>query len=217
MTEEEQIEAIKSWWKKHGNTVSTVILIVVMCFAGFRYWQWNKQKVDFQASNLYEQMLSAYTNQDKKAIVSRANKLVQNHSGTVYGDTAHLTLAKVAAEKKLYDKAATHLNAVIKDDTHSALTQVAKIRLARVLLAKKEYQSALSAIDQVSDDSYISLVKELRGDIFTAMGDFNKAKLAYEEALTSSRKQKMGNLFLEMKTNDVARLQMSEQSNIKTA
>ena len=217
MTEEEQIEAIKGWWKKHGNTVSTVILILVMCFAGFRYWQWHKQKVGFQASNLYEQMLSAYTNQDNKAIVSRANILVQNHNGTVYGDAAHLTLAKVAAEKKLYDKAVNHLNAVIKDDKDSALTQIAKIRLARVLLAKKQYQSALSAIDKISNSSYMSLVKELRGDIYTAMGDFNKAKLAYEEALTSSRKQKMGNLFLEMKTNDVARQQVSEQSSIKTA
>lgn len=216
MTEEEQIEQIKRWWNKHGNTISTIILVAVVCFAGFRYWQWHKQKVALQASILYEQMLIAYTNQDNTAIASRANKLVQNHRGTVYADAAHLTLAKIAAEKKAYDKAAIHLKDVINSDTNSALTQVAKLRLARVLLAKKQYQPALTAINDVSNNSYLSLVNELRGDIYTAMGDFDKAKLAYKEALSSTRKQKMGNLFLEMKSNDVARLQMSGKTNIQT-
>lgn len=217
ITEEEQIEQIKKWWNKHGNTISTVILVVVVCFAGVRYWQWHKQKVAVQASTLYEQMLVAYTNQDNKSLVSRANKLVQNHQGTVYGDAAHLTLAKVATEKKAYDKASSHLLTVVNNDNNSALTQIAKLRLARIFLMKKQYQPALSAIDKLSNDSYISLVNELRGDIYTAMGEFDKAKLAYEEALSTTRKQKVGNLFLEMKTNDVARQQMSEQSSIRTA
>ncbi len=217
MTDEEQIEAIKKWWNKYGNTISTVILVLVVGFAGFRYWQWHKQQVALQASGTYEQMMAAYANEENKAIMSRANKLVQNSSGTIYGDTAHLTLAKMAAEKKAYAKAIPHLNEVIKNDSSSALTQIAKLRLARILLAQKEYQSALETIDKLSNESYISMVKELRGDIYLAKGDFGKAKIAYGEALSTARKQKMGNLFLEMKTNDIARLQMSVQSGIKTA
>ena len=216
MTEEEQIEQIKKWWNKHGNTISTIILIAVVCFAGYRYWQWHNQKVATQASTLYEQMIVAYTNQDNKVIASRANKLVQNHQGTVYSDAAHLTLAKIAAEKKAYKESISHLKTVVTNDSNSALTQVAKLRLSRILLAQKEYQPALTAIETISNDSYQSLVNELRGDIYTAMGDFSKAKLAYNEAVSTTRKQKVGNLFLEMKTNDVARQQMSEQSNIKT-
>ncbi|WP_367605506.1 YfgM family protein [Legionella sp. W05-934-2] len=216
VTEEEQIEQIKKWWSKHGNTISTIVLILVVCFAGYRYWQWHNQKVSIQASSLYEQMLVAYTNQDNKALVSRANKLVENHQGTVYGDAANLTLAKVATEKKSYDQAVSRLNAVIKNNKNSALTQIAKLRLARVLVAQKNYQSALNAIGTISNDSYRPLVSELRGDIYSAMGEFEKAKVAYEDALSTTRKQNVGNLFLEMKSNDVARLQLSEQASIKT-
>lgn len=216
MTEEEQVDLIKQWWGKHGNTISTIILVLVVCFAGFRYWQWHNQKLSLQASSLYEQMMVAYTNQDSKSIKSRANKLVQNSQGTVYGDAAHLTLAKLAAENKAWGQATSHLKEVIKNDNNSALTQIAKLRLARVLLKQKQYQPALSAIDEISNNSYVSMVNELRGDIYFAMGDYGKAKLAYDKALSITHKEKIGNLFLEMKTNDVARLQMSEQSSVKT-
>lgn len=217
ITEEEQIEQIKRWWQKHGNTLSTLLLVVVACFAGYRYWHWHQQKIALQASSLYEQMLVAYTNQDSEGISARANSLITNFPKSVYGDAAHLTLAKMAAEKKSFKTASEHLQKVIAADHNAAFTQIAKLRLARILLTQKQYQPALQAIDLVSNNSYLPLVSELRGDIYTAMGKYAEAKSAYDQALNTSREQKLGNLFLEMKTNDVARLKMSEQAAIKTA
>ena len=93
MTEEEQLESIKKWWKQYGNLVSILLLLILFSIAGYRYWSWHQAKLTQQASIAYEHMMVALSNQNNKTVRSYANELIHEHNGSVYADAAHMTLA----------------------------------------------------------------------------------------------------------------------------
>ena len=109
MTEDEQLEVMKKWWKRYGNLITIFISIVLLCVAGYRYMYWHQEKVKTQPSNAYEHMMVAFSNHNIKSVRSYANELIKDYNNTVYSDVAHMTLAKVYIEKnKLGTKKQIH-------------------------------------------------------------------------------------------------------------
>ncbi|MCC5791816.1 MAG: tetratricopeptide repeat protein [Legionellaceae bacterium] len=204
MTEEEQIESIKQWWKKYGNYITATLSVILLLIAGARYWNWHQDKVKTQASIAYEHMMISYTNQKAKETQAYANELLKQYGRTTYADAARLLLAKQLVEKKQYQQARDYLNTVVQSSTMPAFQQIARTRLARLLLVNQQYQEAIDTLSTVPDTAYLPLINELKGDIYTAMGESDKALSFYAHAIKEAREQNMGNLFLEMKTNELA-------------
>ena len=76
-TEEEQVEAIKTWWKKNGTQLLTAILVVVLAVSGWRYWT-NTQYVNSVNASSINELLQANYQQGSFGEVSReALKLMQ--------------------------------------------------------------------------------------------------------------------------------------------
>lgn len=212
MTEEEQLATIKKWWDKYSNILTLVLSLLLLVFAGFKYWSWHQEKIIAQASTAYEHLMLAFSNQDNKGIRSYANQLVSDYGQTVYADAAHLALAKLEVNKEHYDKALKSLSHVAKRSKIGALRQVAKLRMARLLTAQKVYDKALVELSVLDDKVYMPLVSELKGDIFAATGQYQQAMKSYKEAITGARTNGLANLFLEMKTNELAALNQSMNS-----
>ncbi|MCW8472205.1 tetratricopeptide repeat protein [Fluoribacter gormanii] len=204
MTEEEQLESIKKWWKQYGTLVTVLLSLVLFGIAGYRYLHWHQEKLTQQASVAYEQMMVALSNQNIKAVRAYANELIHEHSRTVYADAAHMTLAKVYVSKNKLDKATNELNAVASNSKMPTLKQIAKIRIARILAAEKSYTNALKELSNVEDNTYLPVINELKGDIYGATGQYEEAMNSYKLALEEVKNNGMGNLFLEMKTNAIA-------------
>jgi predicted negative regulator of RcsB-dependent stress response len=204
MTEDEQLEEIKKWWKRYGNLVTIALSVVFLCIAGYRYYNWHQEKVTQQASNAYESMMVALSNHNVKSVRSYANELINGYSKTVYADVAHMTLAKVYIEKNKLDQAKSELQIVASNSRMLPLKQIAKIRIARILAAGKDYTNALSELSSVEDTTYMPVINELKGDIYGATGQYQEAINAYRLAITEVKNNGMGNLFLEMKTNELA-------------
>lgn len=209
MTEEEQLEAIKKWWQKYSNVITVILSLVLLTVAGFKYWNWHEAKISMQASNAYEHLMVAFSNQDNKSVRSYANQLINEYGDTVYADAARLTLAKLFVTREKYEKARENLEYVAKNSKMTALKQVAKIRIARLFAAEKAYDKALAELTTVDDMAYMPVVNELKGDIYAATGKYQQAIISYKEAITEVRTNGMGNLFLEMKTNELAALTQS--------
>ncbi|TAL63484.1 MAG: tetratricopeptide repeat protein, partial [Legionella sp.] len=112
MTEEEQIETMKKWWRKYGNLITAVLSIVLLCIAGYRYWHWHQDKLKQESSIVYENMMIAFSNQNIKAVRSYANELIKDYSDSVYADVAHMTLAKIYVNKEKFDLAKNELQQV---------------------------------------------------------------------------------------------------------
>ncbi len=209
MTEEEQLAAIKKWWNKYSNILTVILSLILLVIAGNKYWNWHQEKITSQASSAYEHLMVAFSNKDDKGIQSYANQLIKDYPKTVYADAAHLALAKLQVNEEHYDKAQESLEYVINNSKMSALKQVARLRIARLLASKKAYSEALAELAVVDDNAYMPVVNELKGDIFTATGKYQQAILSYKAAITEVRTNGMGNLYLEMKTNELAALNQS--------
>ncbi|MGL5741095.1 MAG: YfgM family protein [Legionella sp.] len=220
MTEEEQLESIKKWWKKYGNLVTIILSLILFAIAGSRYFNWHQDKLTQQASIAYEHMMVALSNQNTKAVKSYANELIHDHANTVYADAAHMTLAKLYVSKNKLDKATEELQTVATSGKMLALKQIAKIRIARILAAEKSYTDALKELTSVDDTTYLPVINELKGDIYGATGQYQEALSSYKLALDEVKKNGMGNLFLEMKTKEVAsksHSMISEDKKVKSA
>ena len=57
---------------------------------------------------------------------------------------------------------------------------------------------------------YVTIVNELKGDIFLEKGDYQQAIKLYKQAINEAKTHGIGNLFLEMKTNELAALTQSK-------
>ncbi len=204
MTEEEQLESIKKWWKRYGNVVMLAVSLVLFAVAGYRYLTWHQDKLTQQASIAYEQMLLAMSNHNVNAVKSYANELIKDHDKTVYADVAHMTLAKVYISKNKLAKAQAELRIVADNSKMLSLKQIAKIRIARILTAEKSYANALTELSRIEDTTYLPVINELKGDIYGATGQYQEAMSAYKKASDEVKNNGMGNLFLEMKTNEIA-------------
>lgn len=219
MTEEEQLEIIKKWWQKHSTLITILLSIILLSASGYKYWRWHQEKITAQASNAYEHLMVAFANQDYKGVQSYSNQLITQYSHTVYASAARLTLSKLDMNNEEFDKAKKELDYVANNAPVSALKQIARIRIARLFVAKKAYQQALSELAQVDDEAYIPVVNEIKGDIYAATGKYQDAILAYKKAMSQVRTHGVGNLYLEMKTNELTALTQSvnDASHLQTA
>lgn len=204
MTEEEQLESIKKWWGKYGNIITLCLSLVLLTVAGIRYMDYRHTKLTQEASNIYEKMINDYSNRQNEAVMSYATVLINDYGRSVYADAAHMTLAKIHVSNDKFEEAKKELQAVVDKTKMSALRQVAKIRIARLLAAEKAYEKALNELAVVDDKAYLPLVNELRGDIHSAKGQYKDAISAYKMAMDEVKSNGMSNLFLEMKTNELA-------------
>lgn len=203
MTEVEQIEMIKTWWKRYHRVVIISLSVILFLISGARYWQWHQQKRTEDASNAYEHLMVAFSSKDSESVQAYAQQLVTHYSGTVYADTARLLQAKLAVSEDDLAQAKTKLKEVATWSKFAILADVARIRLARILLHEKDYNAALQQLDAVKNTHYVALQSELRGDIYYAQGKFQQAKQAYRVAETDIEKSGINNLFLEMKQQNV--------------
>ncbi|TAL62578.1 MAG: tetratricopeptide repeat protein, partial [Legionella sp.] len=93
---------------------------------------------------------------------------------------------------------------VASNSNMPALKQIAKIRIARILAAGKSYSNALEELAQVDDATYLPVINELKGDIYGTTGKYDEAIKSYRLAIDQIKNNGMGNLYLEMKTNELA-------------
>ena len=183
-SEQEQIDAIKNWWKQNGRfTLAMIVLAIVLSF-GWRYWQGHRLEKSTNASVLYERLLISFANHDSNSFKQVANQLEKNYADTPYADLAALFSAKKAIDEGNLDLGQQQLQQAMKNGHLNYIRQVARIRLARLLLEKNQAQQALELVEKVDDKTYLGAIHLLKGDAYTALNQPEKAQQAYQEALT---------------------------------
>jgi predicted negative regulator of RcsB-dependent stress response len=186
-TEEEQVEAIKAWWRENGRSAVLGVALGLGAIFGWRGWQAYETTRAEAASALYEEMLEAARGGKADAAVKAGERLAAEHAGTPYAAFAGLTLAGLAVEAKDLDTAAARLREALERNDSPALTLEIRLRLARVLSAKQEFDAALALLDApAAEGGYGTSFAELRGDIELARGNPDAARDAYQKARAGS-------------------------------
>ncbi len=200
-TEEEQVEALKNWWKENGTAVLAGAFLGVAALGGWRFWEHHQETQATEASDLFATVQESLTNGDEQALHSQAEVLQTKYDSTPYAALATLHLAKSQVEKGEIATAIESLRWVIENSKQDTVQSIARIRLARTFIADNKLEEASAAINHAIPEAYASLVNEVRGDIFVAKGEMDQAKQAYDQALESSAAS--GVEYLQMKRNNL--------------
>ncbi len=192
-TEEEQVAAIKSWWKENGKSLVLTVAVVLAGFFGWKAWQ-QKQANDAEAASIiYQNLVQAVAvsvQQGAADDVTTANHLGQqlknDYDGSEYAKLGSMLLARIAVDQKNYDAAMKELNWVLENEPSQEMTSVILMRKAQVYLAQGKPEEGLAELNKVSDEAFKAAALELSGDLQLAKGDKSAARKAYEQALLAN-------------------------------
>ncbi|MEH6627112.1 MAG: tetratricopeptide repeat protein [Motiliproteus sp.] len=209
-TEEEQVEAIKSWWKENGSSTVFGIVAAVAIVLGWRGWQDYQTNTAELASAEYQNLIATVvvqpgqelTEEKRKTAEHLASQLKGDYESLIYSQYAALWLAKSAVEQNDLPKAQTELEWVVAQDSDISIVNVARIRLARVLLAQDKAEQALSQLQNTPQEGFQASYYEVQGDIYLAMGRHQDARTAFNKALASPSGEQRA--ILAMKLDDLA-------------
>ena len=203
LTEQEQIELLKSWIKQYSLVILAGVIFAMIGISGWRYWQDRQNKILSHASATYDEMLTlrAQNNDDQNTI--QAKKLKNHYARTVYGEMAALMLAREAADHKNDAEAIKQLSWILKHSNITAFEQIARLRLARIYISNHQAEKALSTLQTVNDKSFKGLIDEIQGDAYLSLGKTAMAKQAYQAALKDLPNAEVIRPLLQMKYDNL--------------
>jgi predicted negative regulator of RcsB-dependent stress response len=186
LEEQEQIAALKAWWKDYGNLVIAAVTACALTVGGWQGWRYYQSSRSMAAVTLYEQLDRAEQAGDHKKVRDIAAEITGNYGSTPYGAFAALSAARASFSSGDLAGARSHLQWVIDNVKEDEIRDVARLRLAGVLLDEKKLDEALKLVDVKPVESMTGLYADLRGDILLAQGRSAEARSAYQLALDRS-------------------------------
>lgn len=202
-TEEQQVEAIKKWFKQHGKNLMTAALVVAVCVLGFKYWRHQQAVIKEQASEHYMGLMMSQNQEDEQSALAKANLLVKDYTKTPYAQLAALYIAKVHVEHGEFEQALEQLQWVIDNDNVGEFVLIARTRAARIHLSMGQYEQAMAMIDVDDVNGFSPTILEVKGDILLAQEKKDEALAAYKSAWQKTQDKDLDNPFLKFKLQDL--------------
>jgi predicted negative regulator of RcsB-dependent stress response len=199
VSEDEQVEAIKKWWKANGGAIIVGVVIGLLVIFGWRYWSSYRVNQAEQAALRYAALSQAVEDNDANQARQEGHVLMEDFSDSAYATLAALQLAKLAAQERDNATAIERLEWALEHARQEGIKDIVRLRLARVLLAEKRYDAAEELLNQVTGTGFTAELENLKGDLYVARNQLAKARAAYQTALGASG----GNPMLQMKLENL--------------
>jgi predicted negative regulator of RcsB-dependent stress response len=183
LEQQEQIDAIKTWWERWGTPVTIVIVVLALGVTAMSGWRWYQNRQAEGAAVLYLAMQEGLQASNQTRVREAAGQLTENYPGTGYAVLAALVAARLDFEGGDSKTARSRLEWAIANAKQDALRDLARLRLAAVLVDDRDLVAALRVLDARHGNAFDALFLDLRGDVLFAQGDANAARNAYQSAL----------------------------------
>jgi len=183
LSEKEQIERIRAWWKENGAWIVIGIGVGVLGLAGWNWWKAHKIGQAEEASAIYSTLTQAASAGRTGEARAELDRLAADYGGTPYVNQGRLALAGAFVLAGEPAEAAPLLEDVMEGADDPELALVARLRLARLLASTGEGDRALAVANFADAGPFGSALAEVRGDVLAGRGDVDGARAAYEEAL----------------------------------
>ncbi|MHB1231827.1 MAG: YfgM family protein [Burkholderiales bacterium] len=183
LEEQEQIDALKAWWKEHGNKVMIGLTVFVLAIVGFRVWSGYQAKQTSAAVVLFDVLRQELATNDVKKMRDTGGQLIDKYPRTIYATDAAMILAKANFESGDAKSAKAQYQWVIEHAKQSQSKDLARLRLAAVLLDEKNFTAARQQLDGAHDAAFDPLFNDLKGDMYSQQGQAREARAAYQAAI----------------------------------
>ncbi|SIT06421.1 Putative negative regulator of RcsB-dependent stress response [Neptunomonas antarctica] len=209
-TEEEQVEALKGWWKENGKSLVIMIAIALSAVFGWKTWQ-QKQLTDAETASItYQNLLDAVSatvgkdSADQVATSQHLGSLLKaEHESTEYARFAALLMARIDVDQEKYSEALQELDWVLAHKPSAEMQNIVLLRKARIYQAMGEFEKGLSVVVELKGKEFSASASELKGDLLLASGKNVEARRAYQQAIELSGNAEK-NPLLTMKLEDLA-------------
>jgi predicted negative regulator of RcsB-dependent stress response len=183
LSEKEQLEAVRQWFKDNGAWILIALAIPFAVFGGkAQYQRWQDGRSQ-GAQMRYAQVLDALGHGDRSGARKLADTMRAEQGKSPYPDQADLALARAAAEAEDLPETESLLRRVIERGRDEEIRLMARLRLARVERAQGKADAALATLAGAEPKGFAALYAEVKGDCLLDKGDRAGAIAAYQEAL----------------------------------
>ena len=188
-TEEEQLEAIKRWWKENGTSLIAGAVLAAAGVFGWNAWQDYQEGQSVAASSSYQQLLDLASRDElSDNALTQAESLVaslrEDHGDTLYSELALLMEARLEVDGGNLEAAREALESLIESSDDGYLVGIARLRLARLQSAEGQHDTALATLDGDIPAALAAQRDNIRGDIYHATGQRDQAAKAWQSAQT---------------------------------
>ena len=205
LTDQQRAEVVKQWLKDNGLSILFSIGLGISAYFGLQFYQQNQLQESESASRLYAEVEFALKQQRMAQAQNLLQEMDNNFSGSPYQQQSHLAMAKLHMDSLDYDNAIIQLEFVMENARDESFQHIARLRIARIMIEQDELDGALALLDSVtaSPIAYTPYYEGVKGDIYTALGQLEKAKVAYSLALDSLEPGNFDFDFIKMKSDQI--------------
>ncbi|MEO7246426.1 MAG: tetratricopeptide repeat protein [Rubrivivax sp.] len=182
LQEQEQLDALKAFWKQYGNLITTLLVVLLAVYAGFNGWKWYEREQGLKAGAMYDELDRSAQAGDAERSTRVFADLKDRFGGTTYAAQGGLLTARVQLDKGQSEAARGTLSWVAEHAGDEGLRNIARLRLAGLLLDAGEPDAALKQLDGTTGADFAGLVADRRGDVLAKQGKPAEARAAYEAA-----------------------------------
>jgi len=186
LEEQEQLAALRAYWKQYGNLILTAITLALAVLAAFQAWNYYQRRQAQEASSVYGALQKAQAGRDAKQVKDLAGTILERYPGTYYAAMAALISAKSAYDSGDAKSAKAQLEWVGEHAKSEEFRYIARLRLAGILLDEKDFDGAMRIAEGKSNQAFAARFADLKGDILAAQKKNAEARAAYAAAVSAT-------------------------------
>ena len=165
LEEQEQLDELKHFWKRWGDLITWVLIVVLGGYAAWMGWQSYQGKQAAQSAALYDTVERAALSGDMDLLDRSVQDMADKFPSTTYAQQAALLAARVYNDKDRQADAKKQLTWVIGQASDEGYQALARLRLAALLVQDKAYDEARQHLTAKTTEAFAPLMADRLGDL----------------------------------------------------
>ena len=182
LEEQEQLDELKHFWKRWGDLITWLLIVVLGGYAAWMGWQSYAAKQAVQSAALYDTVERSAVSGDDALLDRSLSDIKDKFAGTTYAQQAALLAARVYQDKDRKADAKAQLAWVIDKAGDEGYQALARLRLAALLIDEKAYDEARKHLTAATPDAFAPLMADRLGDLAMLQAQPAEAVQQYQKA-----------------------------------
>ena len=182
LEEQEQIAALRGWWKQYGGWASGILLAAALGWLGWYGWQSYLKSQNAEASRIFLVLQQASAQQDTARVKQAAGELVNQYPRSQFSALGALLAANTLNATGDAKSAEAQL-AWAAENAKDAVRGIARLRLAGIQMDQKDADGALKTLSEKAPVGFAARYDAARGDVYAMQGKLTEARASYDAAL----------------------------------